>query len=358
MPKRIFDTAPRLTSALTGLVGAWLLVGCEETPRSMLEPAADSAALSAMFFNSLTILLSCIMLLVTAIFVFCLVRFRERKGDDTLPSQNHGNTTLEIAWTIVPTLIVIAITIPTLQAIFELEEVPEGEITEIEVIGKQWWWEYDYIKEGFTTANEMHVEVGKPVQINVTSADVIHAWWVPRVSGKRDATPGRIYPMYFTPTEVGEFTGQCAELCGASHALMGIKLFVHPKEGSNSYAEWVKKQKAVALQPNTALEHRGKQLFKDKGCIACHVIRGDGETELIPRKARLATTGPDLTHVGSRTTIAAVTLKNTRANLVRWIDDPLAIKEEAIMANPRFNANYDVTTEEAEAIASYLFRLK
>ncbi len=352
MPKRIFDTAPRLTGALLGLVSAWLLVGCEETPRNMLDPAGDSAALSATFFNNLTILLSCIMLLVAAIFVYCLVRFRERKGDTSEPKQVHGNMAMEIGWTIVPTLIVIAITIPTLQAIFELEAVPEGDKVEIEVIGKQWWWEYDYINEGFTTANEMHVEVDTVVQINVTSADVIHAWWVPRVSGKRDATPGRIYPMYFTPTLVGEFDGQCAELCGASHALMGIKLFVHPKEGSNSYDEWVKKQKAVAVKPNTAQEKRGLALFKEKGCIACHVIRGDGETELIPRKARLATTGPDLTHVGSRTTIAAATLKNTRENLVRWIDDPLAIKEEAIMANPRFNANYDVSREEAEDIAA------
>ena len=167
-----------------------------------------------------------------------------------------------------------------------------------------------------------------------------------------------MYPLYFTPNTVGEFEGQCAELCGASHALMGIKLFVHPKEGSNSYKEWVKKQKAAAAPPNTALAKKGKKLFIEKGCIACHVIRGDAKTDLIPPKARLATTGPDLTHVGSRTTIAALTLSNTRENLVRWIDDPLSIKEEVIMANPQYNANYDVSREEAEAIAAYLFRLK
>lgn len=358
MPNRIFDTAPRLTGALLGLLSAWLLVGCEATPRNMLEPAADSAVISATFFNNLTILLSAIMLLVAAIFVFALVRYRERPGDTSEPKQVYGNTAMEIGWTIAPTIIVIAITVPTLQAIFELEEKPEGEIVEIEVIGKQWWWEYDYINEGFTTANEMHVEVGTPVQLNVTSADVIHAWWVPRVSGKRDATPGRIYPMWFTPTEVGEFEGQCAELCGASHALMGIKLYVHPKEGSNSYKEWVKKEKAAALPPTTAQAKRGKKLFTEKGCIACHVIRGDAETELVPSKARLATTGPDLTHVGSRSTIAALTLKNTRENMARWIHDPLSIKENAIMANPRYNANYDVSREEAEDLAAYLFRLK
>jgi cytochrome c oxidase subunit 2 len=358
MPNPYPDIATRAQAALLGALSAWMLVGCEDTPRNILDPVGSSAEISATFFNWLMLLLSIIMFLVSAFFVYCLVRFRERKGDTTPPVQNFGNTTLEIGWTILPTIIVIAITIPTLQAIFEIEAEPQGESVEIEVIGKQWWWEYDYIHEGFTTANEMHVEVGTPVKLHVTSADVIHAWWVPRVSGKRDATPGRTYPTYFVPTQVGEFSGTCAELCGASHALMGIKLFVHPKEGSDSYKEWVKDQKANALPPTTAMAKRGKKLFIDKACVACHVIRGDPQTNLIPNQARLATTGPDLTHVGSRTSIAAVTLTNTRENLVKWIDDPLAVKEEAIMANPRFNANYDVTREEAEAIATYLFRLK
>jgi cytochrome c oxidase subunit 2 len=237
---------------------------------------------------------------------------------------------------------------------------------DVAVVGKQWWWEYDYLKpaakEGaaptveFSTANEMHVEVGTWVRLQVTSADVIHAFWVPRVFGKRDATPGRSYPIVFKPEQPGEYIGQCAELCGASHARMGIKLFVHAKEGPNSYDKWLEKQKSVAEEPVTPSAQKGKELFLAKACNRCHTIRGDSRTEIRP-SARRRETGPDLTHVGSRTTIAALAVPNTRDNLAKWIHDPASIKEAALMADPRFN-KVKVSKEEAAHIAAYLHRLK
>ena len=349
-----------LRAASRGGFGAALLLlaGCEKAERDILAPVSDVAEISAWQYNMLLAVCSVIMLLVAAWFTYSVVRFREKPGDDAPPPQIHGHTQLEVAWTILPTIIVIAITVPTIINIFELEKPPaEGEeVININVIGKQWWWEYDYVNEGFLTANEMHVEVDTQVALQVTSADVIHAWWVPQVTGKRDATPGRTYPMYFKPNKVGIYKGQCAELCGASHAEMAIKLFVHPKEGPDSYKNWVESQKKAAEPPRSNLAEQGKQLFLDKGCMRCHNIRGDARTEL-HYKARRRETGPDLTHVGSRTTIAAMTYPNTRENIARWVHDPQAMKEAVLMGDPRFN-DVKVSKEEAEALAAYLFRLK
>ncbi|MEO1271147.1 MAG: cytochrome c oxidase subunit II [Myxococcota bacterium] len=371
--------ADRVTSARASMFGLAVmasatLVGCwEKTPRNLLEPVSGSGDISKGMWDLLLGVNAVILAIVAAIFLYVLFRFRERPDDDgSLPEQVHGNIQMEIAWTIAPTLVVIAITIPTLQGIFALEEgPPEGEeVVTVNVIGKQWWWEYDYVDPNlepgsapmFTTANEMHVPVGTWVKLNVTSADVIHAFWVPRVMGKRDATPGRKYPMYFKIREAGEYIGQCAELCGESHALMGIKLVAHPKEGPNSYNTWVESQKKPAAEPVSRLEQKGQRLFIEKGCNACHNIGGWDKAQINPM-ARSRSTGPDLTHVGSRTTIAGMTLTNTKENLTRWIYDPLSIKGGALMATMSQGIYVEgsperLTMDDAEALAAYLYRLK
>jgi cytochrome c oxidase subunit II len=350
----------RVARALLPLGLLVLLVACAEHPRDTLNPAGDSAEVSAWFFWLYLILDAVIFAIVGFVFIAAIVKFRRAPGDDTLPPQDHGNMKLELMWTVIPTIIVVVLGIITVGGVFQLDRPPprEQERVEIDLIGKQWWWEYDYTQHGFTTANEMHVEEGTVVVLNMTSADVIHAWWVPRVSGKRDATPGRTYPMHFTPkllkdigedpTKVKQFVGQCAELCGASHAHMGLKLFVHPKTGPNNYDNWVAKQKLSAAAAKTAIQEKGKKLFSEKGCVACHNIKG--HFDLAGRRTR--TTGPDLTHVGGRTTIAANTLPNDVANLAKWIKNPQAVKEAATMTNLGLN------DEESTAIAEYLFNLK
>lgn len=352
------------------------LVGCGESqPRDMLDVVSESADVSAQFYLYLTALVCSIFIFVAAWFIYSIVAFREREGQgDWMPPQIHGHTQLEIIWTIIPTLIVIAITIPTIKNIFWLERpweagsVDETSQIHIDVTGKQWWWEYDYIDAAdadrkqimFSTANEMHIPVDTMISLRITSSDVIHAFWVPRISGKRDATPGRSYPLYFKVNEPGEYIGQCAELCGASHALMGIKIFAHPLEGPNSYDKWLESQKKTAQPPTPAtLAEKGKQLFITKGCTACHNIRGDTVTNAIHPRARTRKTGPDLTHVGSRTTIGALALKNTKDNLKYWIWKPQEVKQGVLMYTLGYQQlNIEISEDDAEALAEYLYRLK
>ena len=344
---------PSLASSAMLLLLAGVMAACNEAhPRDLYEkPAGDASEISAWFYNLYLVLDTVIFVGVLAAFILAIVKFRKKPGDDTLPEQSFGDPRMEIAWTIVPTLVVLGITVPTLGGLFELAKRPDvnQKVVEIEVTGKQWWWELDYKKEGINTGNEMHVEVGTQVALHLTSADVIHAWWVPRLSGKRDATPGRSYPLNFRPKEVGSFDGQCAELCGASHALMGIRIIVHPKDGPDSYENWVKKMQAAAAKPTTPQAEAGQQVFMNKGCVACHSVTGVSELAL---GARSRTSGPNLTHVGSRDYIAAHTLKNTPENIATWVKNPQAVKPGALMTN------LGLTDQEAKDVAAFLFGLK
>ncbi|HAN30701.1 MAG TPA: cytochrome c oxidase subunit II [Myxococcales bacterium] len=334
---------------------ALLMLACGESthPRDTLNPAGDGAQVSAWFFWLYMILDTIIFIIVMVAMIVAIMKFSKKPDDDdSLPPQSHGDMRLEIMWTVIPTIIIVVLAVITVGGVFQLSAKPseEQKIVDIEVMGKQWWWEFDYKKERISTANEMHVEAGTQVSLHLTSADVIHAFWVPRMSGKRDATPGRTYPLYFKPfasDKLEEYIGQCAELCGASHARMGIKLFVHPKTGPDSYDNWVKKQQEAARAPATALEKQGKKVFETKGCKSCHTIRGVAE---LTKRSR--STGPDLTHVGSRSTIAALALTNTIDNLAKWVKNPQAVKEAALMTN------LNLTDEESKAVATYLYSLK
>ncbi|MCO4763658.1 MAG: cytochrome c oxidase subunit II [Myxococcales bacterium] len=343
--------SPRNLALLAPMALALLLSACggDGHPRDTLNPAGDGAEVSAWFYWLYLILDSVIFAIVVSALVVAIVKFSKKDGDDTLPPQSHGNMKLEVIWTVIPTIIVVILGVITIGGVFKLSEKPaeEQKVIEIDVTGKQWWWEFDYRNEKISTANEMHVEEGTQVALHLTSADVIHAFWVPRISGKRDATPGRSYPLYFKATQAGEFIGQCAELCGASHARMGIKMMVHPVKGPDSYDNWVKSQKTVAAAPQTALQKAGKKVFETKGCASCHTIRGVKE---LTQRSR--TTGPDLTHVGSRTTIAALALTNNVENLAKWVKNPQAVKEAALMTN------LNLSDADSKAVAEYLFSLK
>lgn len=345
------------------------LGGCssELAPRNTHAPISGEGDISTFFYQLLLYLDIAIMVIVAAIWAYALVKFKRREGDDSLPPQNHGNMKLEVIWTAIPTLIVIGTTVPMLAGVFTLAKRPDANsrVIEVDVTGKQWWWEFDYKNDtaaGLHTANELHVLVNTTVQLNMTSADVIHAWWVPRLAGKRDATPGRNYPLYVTPREIGVFDGQCAELCGASHALMGTKLIVHAldketeveyPQGSGkkvkieSYNSWVKANLADAAKPASAEIEKGAKLFSEKTCATCHIVKGQFDTAI-----RAATSGPNLSHVGSRMTIAAATLPNSVENLQKWIGKPSAIKPGSKMPD------LGLTPDEAKAIATYLYSLK
>jgi cytochrome c oxidase subunit 2 len=214
----------------------------------------------------------------------------------------------------------------------------------IEIIGHQWWWEVVYSNpESYltlTTANEIHVPVGKTVDITTRSADVIHSFWVPNIAGKRDLVPGHSSTFSFEIDNAGIYRGQCAEFCGLQHANMGFSVTA---ESAADFANWQQQQLKPAPEPANAEESRGREVFLTHACIMCHTIRGTSAGSRM---------GPDLTHVASRNMIAAETLPNTVGNLSGWILDPQQVKPGNHMS-PN-----SLAPEELQALTAYLDSLR
>ena len=214
----------------------------------------------------------------------------------------------------------------------------------IAVVGEQWWWRITYPLDSgrsFETANELHIPVGRPVQLELTTADVIHSFWVPPLSGKLDMIPGRTTVLNLTATQPGLTRGQCAEYCGGAHALMSFHVVALP---ADEYDAWLAREAAPSTSPVNPSDEQGLTLFLSSGCAGCHTIRGTPAN---------GTIGPDLTHVGSRTSLAAATLLNDRDALARWITDNQHIKPENKM--PPFAIFSDT---ELNALSGYLAALK
>jgi cytochrome c oxidase subunit II len=213
----------------------------------------------------------------------------------------------------------------------------------IHVTGKQWWWRVQYATpDGFVeTANELRLPVGQRLELQLSSPDVIHSFWVPSIAGKMDMIPGRITRLALEPTRTGTFRGACAEYCGASHALMAFDVVV---TSGDEFRRWLDAQAAPAATPADAVARRGHDAFLAHGCSACHAIRGT---------AAAARIGPDLTHVASRISIGAASLPNDAEALVRWIRETDRVKPGVHM--PAFRA---LTTDELTALAAYLGSLR
>ena len=214
----------------------------------------------------------------------------------------------------------------------------------IAVVGEQWWWRVTYPLErgeSIETANELHIPVGRPVQLELSTADVIHSFWVPPLAGKLDMIPGRTTVLTLMATEAGLTRGQCAEYCGGAHALMSFHVVAMPPD---EYEQWLMREAAPASLPANAPGERGLTLFLSSGCGGCHTIRGTGAN---------GTIGPDLTHVGGRTSLAAATLLNDQQSLARWITDNQHIKPENRM--PAFRI---FSPAELDALSGFLARLR
>ena len=309
--------------ALPGL--SLLLAACggvEKYPQTAMDPKSDFGVAIDNLQNLTIVLGVGVGILVFAVLAYILVRYRYQPGDPT-PKQVHGNTTLELAWTLIPALLLAVIAIPTARTIFyTYREAPPGAL-EVDVRGFQWWWQFSYpLPNGDTvvTANEIHVPVGQPVILKLNSNDVIHSFWIPQMGGKRDVIPGRTNHIVFTPSEAGVYLGQCAEFCGDSHALMRMRLIAHePAE----YAAWLQNEGRPAVEPTDSAVMIGKQLVTAGVCAGCHTISGTN--------AKFGKTAPNLTHVARRATIAAGLLENNAENLTKWITNPQAVKPGAIM---------------------------
>ncbi len=278
--------------------------------------------------------------------VYTLYRFRAKDGDDTPPKQLHGNVALEFLWTVIPVVLLIFIAVPTWKYIFKHEGRPvRADAVKVHVIGHQWWWEFQYPDFGIKTAFELHLPENTPVELTVTSADVSHSFWIPKFGGKTSAINGNINRLAFTtPVAVqpevpgGDYyQGQCAELCGSSHALMRHVGVVHTKEG---FDRWVKSHNTPP-KVETASQREGEQVFAR--CVACHVIEGTASASIPGDKI-----GPNLSNFGSRSHLAGGTRRNTDENLAAWIRNPAEIKPGSLM--PALG----LTEQEIKSVSAYL----
>lgn len=334
----------RLRPAALGAGGLLMLVmtGCLDAsnfPQTSLDPKSDLAIEIDKLWNLTLVLGVGVSVIVFAILAYILFKFRYRE-DAPEPKHVHGNTTLEIAWTLVPAILVAVIAVPTVQGIFyTYRDAPEDAIT-IDVVGWQWWWEFRYPMENgdtVVTANEVHVPVGRPVHLRMTSADVVHSFWIPQMGGKRDVIPNRVNELVFTPLEEGVYLGQCAEFCGESHALMAMRLIAHEEP---EFERWLANEARPAIEPTDSAVIFGQQLVTGGVCAGCHIIEGTA--------AQFSRIGPNLTHLARRSTIAAGILDNNAENLHRWIADAPSIKPGALMPPP------GLSDEEISYIVAYL----
>jgi len=281
---------------------------------------------------------SIIGLLVFTLLAVILLRYRDRPGAP-LPRQIHGHTAMEISWTIAPALILLIIAIPTIQVIFKTQSAaaPKNAL-EVSVRGWQWWWEFRYPTLDVVTANEVHLPVGRPIVFLMEGPDVIHSFWIPQLGGKRDVVPGRINRITLTPEAPGEYMGQCAEFCGASHANMMLRVIV---EEPAAFDTWVAAQKAPAPEP-AGDAATGKDIFAKSACVGCHTIRGVSAGVL----------GPDLTHFGSRKLFGAGMWDTNVEKVAAWVKDPPRLKPGSKMPN------LHLSDADSKAVAAYLVGLK
>jgi cytochrome c oxidase subunit 2 len=349
-----------------------LLAGCgpENYPQTTLLPRGDFARIADDLLDTTVKWALLVFVLVEGVLLYAIFRFRGKPGDPE-PHQVHGNTTVEIIWTVIPALILAAIAVPTVKAIFQTNATPRQDALTIEVVGHQWWWEFRYPEYNITTANELHVPVGRMVSLRMGSADVLHSFWVPQFAAKRDVFANRETRMWFTAMAAGLYPGQCAEFCGIQHGRMGHLIRAQEPEEFKSWVAHMQtlgpkpppgqkpppaqkppagarsddqvrtaSQGGTVQQAQGALYGTGEKLFLSKGCMACHSLQAVN--------APKGMVGPNLANVGARAYIAAGTLKNTDENMARWIRDPQGIKKGVLMPN------LGVTESEAQALVAYL----
>lgn len=357
-----------------------------------------------------------IFIIVGSVLAYAMLKFRAKSAADEHaepPEQSHGNPLVEIGLIGASVLALVIIAIPTLKAIWNTYDVPVDPATgkkveayEVTAVGYQWWFKFEYPTEKtaadaggaqgpIVTANELVIPVGKPVRINLRTVDVIHSFWVPKLAGKVDMIPNRANFLWLQADKAGYYWGQCAEYCGDSHAVMRFRVIALEQK---EFAEWLANEaqpgrtvqaRAGAAQPqaqfaalrqfktnevgvsdkfdanplqawrsmqqpdlrneNAALIAKGRELFTAKTCVACHTIRGHGAAGV---------TGPDLTHVGARSTIAAGLIENNPEQLRRWIRDPESVKPGNKMAVGYKAQNIKLSDEEQVALTAYLLSLK
>lgn len=226
------------------------------------------------------------------------------------------------AGAIFPAVVILGFAAATFRVGGEVARPPSEPVLTIEVVGHQFWWEVRYPEHGIVTANELHVPTGQPVTVRVTSADVIHSFWVPNLAGKLDMLPGKWHEMWLQADEPGTYRGPCAEFCGLQHALMALEVFALPQA---EFEAWLERERRPHAPPEDPLLARGWEVYREAQCDQCHAIRG------LAQPTQTGDVGPDLTHLASRRMLAAATFENNRGNLAGWLLDPQLLKPGARM---------------------------
>jgi cytochrome c oxidase subunit 2 len=357
------------------------------SPTSTFSPHATSASQLTSLSVFVLVIAGLIFGGVSSLLVYALVRFKRRPGDMSEPPQVFGSTQIELSWTIIPTIVIVVLFLGTARVLFSVQDAPKpATAVNLVVIGHQFWWEFRYPDYDVVTANELHIPVAKgavprPTFMKLTSADVMHSFWVPELAGKTDLLPNRVNEMWMDPQEPGLYVGQCAQFCGIQHAKMLLRVYV---DSEDDFKRWIAAQQKAQAEiapatptpsfgPNAGYQnpssrtppsspatrgdvsspspqigseinaHNGQLVFEQQACISCHTVAGTVANGRY---------GPDLTHLMSRTTLGAGAAENTPANLNAWIANPNTFKPGTLM--PAMH----LTGRQNAQITAYLLTLK
>ena len=339
------STRALAVALVTALLAGTAAAGAPDQVTNIFKPLSTPAeAIAQVAWLTLAVCAG-IFLIVVGLLAYTTVRFRRRAPDDgSEPPQIYGSNQLELAWTVLPILIVIVLILVTARTIADVQHHPASpDALHVTVVGHQWWWEIRYPTLGLVTANELHVPVSTTARRQLTflrleSADVAHSFWVPQLAGKTDLIPNRTNRMWIEPKQVGTYLGNCAEYCGTQHARMLLRVIVHAPD---DFTRWVAAQQQHEVAE--AQVHAGRDVFFATSCVNCHSISGTTAQGKF---------GPDLTHLMSRDTLAAGAAPNTPDTLRAWVRDPHTLKEGALMPNMQ------LSDHELDQVVAYLLTLK
>ena len=286
-----------------------------------------------------------IFVIVFGLLVTAITRFRRTAANaDREPPQVYGSTQIELAWTIIPCLIVTVLFLATARVIHAVQDAPRPPgALDVTAVGHQFWWEFRYPGLGIVTANELHIPVSdpsrpRPTYLRLLSADTDHSFWIPELGGKTDLVPNRVNQMWMDPHRTGLFLGQCAQYCGTQHGKMLLRVVV---DSAADFETWARAQQQPAARDEQVAA--GRRVFETTACLNCHAVSGTVANGRF---------GPDLTHLMSRSTLASGAADNTRENLRRWIEDPEAIKPGSLMPAMK------LAEADLDALVSYMETLR
>lgn len=306
---------------------------------SLVNPASEQADQIYKLSVYFIIAASAVFLLVVILLVYILIRYRSKPSDNE-PKQTQDNKTVERWMVAGPALLVALFLYLTIDTMHKIQPPITSQKPDIVITGHQFWWEVNYPADSVTTANEVHMPVGKKLLVQLNSADVIHDWWVPSLGNKMDLIPGRENHVWITIHNPGIYEGTCSEFCGAQHAWMRIKVIAQSPE---DFQAWLTKDQSPAPEVTGESALKGKDIFLQSSCSSCHTIRGTTAQGKV---------GPDLTHIASRSTLLAGMLSNNESNLGKWISDPQKIKPGSMM--PKFIYQQD----SIKSLVSFISQLK